>query len=96
MTNNIEDRFKITFQNGAVNTNDSKLFKDFKKIQEHNKIKTDFVNSFRLNMYSRIVMLIGNPFIFYKMMKTKNKEYVKILFIFNSFCYLCGMMANLK
>jgi hypothetical protein len=96
MNNNIEDRFKITFQNDAVNLNDSKLLSDFKKIQEHNKIKADFVNSFRLNKYSRIVMLIGNPFIFYKMMKTKSTEYVKIMLIFNSFCYLCGMMANIK
>jgi hypothetical protein len=96
MNNNIEDRFKINFQNEAVNLSNSKLLKDIKKVQEHDKIKTEYVNAFKLNKYSRIVMLIGNCIIFHKMMKTKSKEYIKIMVIFNSFAYLCGMMANLK
>ena len=96
MKNNIEDRFRINFESDPLKSNeDSKFLREMKRTKENNQTKTEFVNGLKLNKYSRIVMLVTNPFLFHKLIKTKSTEYIKVIFIFNSFAYLCGMMLNM-
>ena len=96
MKNNIEDRFRINFDSDPLNSNDhSKFLKDMRRTKEINQTKTDFVNRLKLNKYSRVAMLVVNPFLFHKLIKSKSTEYIKVIFLFNSFAYLCGMMLTM-
>lgn len=95
MNNNIEERFKINFESEA-NVKNSKLLRDTNKIEEYDRIKSDYLTKFSLNKYSRFAMIIGNSYMIYKFIRTKRTDYLKILLVYDSFVYLCGMMFNLK
>ena len=93
MNNNIEERFRINFESVPTSKN-SKILRDENKLQTFEQIRSDYLNKFQLNIYSRNAMLIGNSYLFYKLIKTKKSDFIKILIVYDSFVYLCAMMFN--
>jgi hypothetical protein len=86
--NEIEDKFKIDF---SKPNNERILIKEIKDHKDSQK------KVYKINNVSKFLMLVGTPFIFYKMVIDKRYMYwFSILFIYNISAFAAGLPYNLN